>query len=424
MLCVFGMSHKTASLAVLNDFYLDIQKQEQLHDRLRERVNELVILQTCNRWECYASVDYEAEQEILDAVRDHFDVPADRIDQYLFFKRGEECIYHLLEVSASLDSLILGESQILGQVKCAYFKAREQGWSGKLLNRLFEIAVKGGKRVRTETGISRGAVSISQAAVELGKKICGDLSESKVLVIGAGEMGLLACRHLVSAGCKNIFMMNRTLSKAQKICDLNGWKPLGLEHLTESLFEVDMVISAVATSGYIVELNQMRNWMKERRFRTLALIDISLPRSLDPSLGELPKVFLYGIEDLKNIVNENVQERQRQIARAREIISDELRSFLQWCSQQDLIPAVKSIGKWKEEVILQEIEKWIPKISSPLISEDRVILQRFADSLANKLLHLPIRMLKEGAEGQEDRERTLKVVDEVVGGLPTNDSSN
>ena len=220
MLCVFGMTHKTASLAILNDFYLDTQKQEQLCHRLRARVDELVILQTCNRWECYASMDHEAEPEILDAVRNYFDVPAERLDQYIFFKRGEECIYHLLEVSASLDSLVLGESQILGQVKCAYVKAREEGWSGKLLNRLFEIAVRGGKRVRAETGISRGAVSISQAAVELGKKIFGDLNTSKVLVIGAGEMGLLACRHLASAGCRNVSLMNRTFSRAQEICNL------------------------------------------------------------------------------------------------------------------------------------------------------------------------------------------------------------
>ena len=184
-----------------------------------------------------------------------------------------------------------------------------------------------------------------------------------------------------------------------------------------------MVISAVAAKGFLIEFNQMKNWMKERRFRTLALVDISLPRSLDPRLGELPKVFIYGIEDLRGIVDENIQERQRQVSRAREIISDELQGFLQWCSQQDLIPAVKSIGKWKEEVIHQEIEKWVPRISSPLPLEDRVVVQRFADSLANKLLHLPIRMLKEGAEGQEDRERTLRVIDEVVGNLPKRDSN-
>jgi len=424
MLCVFGMSHQTATMKILGDFYLDTDRKNSLHEGLKSCVDELIILQTCNRWECYASVKNEDEKPILHAIRSHFLEFADELEQSLYFKRDEDCISHLLEVSASLDSVILGESQILSQVKEAYFKAKKQGWTGKLLNRLFETAVKGGKRVRTETGISRGAVSISQASVELGKKILGDLRELSVLVIGAGEMGILACRHLESSGCRNIFLMNRTYGKALEVCTANGWQALPLDDLRERLFDVDMVISAVATPGFLIEASEMKNWIEERRFKTLAMIDISLPQSLEPQLGEFQKVFLYDIEDLKGIVDENIQERRNQVFRAREIISEESRGFIQWCGQQALVPAFQSIGRWKEEIVHQEIEKWVPKISSSLCKEDHKVVHRLVDSLANKLMHLPLQMLKEGPEGQEDRERTLKVIDEVVGSSSSPNSSH
>jgi glutamyl-tRNA reductase len=414
MLCVLGMSHQTASMQVLEDFFLDPNRASGLHEKLEPSVEELIILQTCNRWECYISLQSEDEKPLLQAIKSFFTGRGSELDSSMYFKRDTECVRHLLEVTASLDSIVLGESQILGQVKEAYQVCRNQGWTGKLLNKLFETAVRGGKRVRTETGISRGAVSISQASVELGKKILGDLRDRRVLVVGAGEMGVLACRHLQSSGCEQIYLMNRTPQRAEEVCKRNGWTALPLSHLKERLFDVDMVISAVATPGYLLDAEQVQSLIQERRFKTLALIDISLPRSLDPALGKFPKVFLYDIDDLKGIVDENIQERRQQISLAEGIIEEEFSSFFQWCNQQDLVPAFQSIGKWKDEMVHQEMEKWVPKVSASLKEGDREVLRRLADSLANKLMHLPLQMLKECPDEKEDRERTLRVVEDVI----------
>ncbi|PCJ21140.1 MAG: glutamyl-tRNA reductase [Candidatus Cloacimonadota bacterium] len=412
--CMIGMNHHSGGIDKLDSLFFTEERKNQFVSAIEDIYSEVVVIQTCNRLECYLVSLEDSAEELKKRFIGLFDLTKKEFDEWFYLKKNNDCIRHLLEVVSSLDSVIIGENQILSQVRNSYLSAKELGWTDKYLNRLFELAVRVGKRVRTETSISRGAVSISQASVELAKKVFGDLYEKKALILGAGEMGRLALKHLVDAGIKKSYLMNRTLSKAQNIAQTIDTCPLSLDKLEECILEVDVVISAVSAPDFIVKEEHISGLMKKRKYEPLFFIDISMPRTLDPKLADHQGVFLFDIEDLKSVVHQNIEERNAQKSSIYEIIAEEMKLLSQWKSEQSLIPLIKDIEQWKTKIVQKEIEKSIHKILNADDCNKEELIKRLAGSIASKCTHLPLKLLKgispQSYESKQMQELTKDII--------------
>ncbi|HIC96877.1 MAG TPA: glutamyl-tRNA reductase, partial [Aquificaceae bacterium] len=283
------------------------------HLRVSSGVEELCILSTCNRVELYA---WATHPESVSLVKEIFLKMKDLrwIDKHFFIYRGEKAVFHVFKVASSLDSMVVGEPQIVAQFKESFHLAKELGTTGKILNRLFEKALRASKRVRVETGISRNAVSVSYAAVELAKKIFGELKGAKVLLIGAGEMGELAANYLKRLGCQ-VFITNRTYERALRLAKDLGGNALRFEELGEFLSGMDIVIVSTGSRDYVLTAKMVKESMKRRNYEPMFIIDISVPRNVEPSTGKIDEVFLYDIDDLREVVESNLRDRLREAKR-------------------------------------------------------------------------------------------------------------
>ena len=411
-LVVLGLNHKTAPVGIRECFSFS---EEQVRIALRhinkaDDIHEGVILSTCNRTEIYAVVDdpEEALAVLLDFFSD-LSSETDQAEEYFFYHCGEACIKHLFRVAASLDSLVIGEGQILSQVKKAYAVAKDIGATSTVLNTLFHRAIAVGKRVRTETRIAYSAVSVSYAAVELAKSVLGDLTNINVLLLGAGQMGELTAKHLVDSGVANVFVSNRKYEKAVALAEKINGKPVIFENFMKSALETDIVITSTGAPHYIVNAWDTASLMKKRKGKSIIFIDIAVPRDIDPDVNSLDNVYLYDIDDLKEVVEENLATRRDEAAKATEIVNEEVAYFSKWLASLDMQPTIVDLIKKSQAIAEEELAKTLKRLG-PVDDSTRDALEAMASSLVRKLNHDPIMFLKHGGMSQEGNGPRISVM--------------
>jgi len=354
-----------------------------------------VILSTCNRTEIYAAMMEmnEGLNAIWNFLSDFSGVDISEIKNYTYCHTLYDTIRHLFRVSAGLDSMILGETQILGQVKEAFQQAFEIEASNRVLNTLFQLALTVGKRVRTETGIDRYPVSISYAAVELAKQYLGGLENRMVLVVGAGKMSELTARYLVSNGISGVIVSNRSFDKAEAMAAKFNGKAVKFNELYSYMEKADIVISCTAASHCVVKYDEVSAVMKKRGGRQLFMIDIAVPRDIETEVGNIEGVSLFDIDDLKNVIDNNLAERKLAAVKAERIIEEELDRFMKWHGTQFVVPTIAALKKWGEEIKQKELRRALNRLGE--ISEhDRKVVCSLANSIVNQILHVPVTQLK------------------------------
>jgi glutamyl-tRNA reductase len=392
---LLGVNHKTTPLAVREKLALSSGYEEPLRALGQlEELREYYLLSTCNRVEVlFTCSDVERAQdrvlELLFARR----ITAQELDRYVYRYVNNEAAEHLFLVAASLDSMIVGETQILGQLKEAYRHATKIGCSGFILNKLLHKSFSVAKRVRTETRIGAHAVSISYAAVELARKIFGDLSGKKVMLVGAGEMAELAAEHLVGQGVGEVIVANRTLQRAINLARCYNGQAISLEELLGQLQNVDIIISSTGSPDLILHKEDVRPVMRERRNRPLFFIDIAVPRDLDPAINDLDNVYLYDIDDLHNVVEMNKSERDKEAVKAQRIIAEEKLKFAKWRANMESTPTIVQLRALIEQHVRSEVEKTMGRLDDK-DDQARQRLEKMVAAITGKVVYPPLHYLK------------------------------
>ena len=356
---------------------------------------EAVVLSTCNRAEIYTMCETpaRAHDALATFMSSFHDLPESEVAPHLYGRADDDAARHLFRVVAGLDSLVVGEPQILGQVKEAYAIALEHGHTGALLNRLFHWSFGVGKRVRSETGLGEGAVSVSYAAIALARKIFGNLRNLQALVIGAGEMAELTATHFRSQQVQRIGVTNRTAAHAESLAARVNGEAVPWENVTDELASTDIVVTATGSATPILTHAHVQTAMKPRRDRPLFIIDIGVPRDVEPSAGAIEQVFLYNIDDLRSIVRENLARRQSQIDRAEAMVSEEVDRFMSWMRSRGAIPTVVALRQRFEDIRQSELTRLEPKLTS-LPPAARARIDEVTRLLVEKLLSTPTEQLK------------------------------
>jgi glutamyl-tRNA reductase len=340
-------------------------------------------------------------------------LPLADFESSLYLHRGEAAVRHVFRVGSSLDSMVLGEPQILGQIKAAYRTATEEQTSGVILNRLLHKAFFVAKRIRTETGIGDSAVSISYAAIELGRKIFGDLAGKEVLLIGAGEMAELAVEHLIRSRSGHIFVANRTFERGVELAAAYKGTPIRFEEVPDYLRRVDIIISSTGAKDFILGKQHVKAVMRGRRNRPIFFIDIAVPRDIDPAINTLNNAYVYDIDDLKDVVEENIEDRNREAVKAERIIDEAVINFRQWVQGLGVVPTIKALRSKVQGIARDEVRKTLQHMDH-LSDKDREAIERMTESLANKILHEPTRYLKSNG-CQKDRSTSLDIARKIFG---------
>ncbi|HSC29572.1 MAG TPA: glutamyl-tRNA reductase [Vicinamibacterales bacterium] len=391
-----GLSHRTAPVELRESVDFARGGLEAALAALagRAAATEFVVLSTCNRAEIYAAGDSDAMADALGRFfSDYHRVDPDRVTPHLFVCRGVETARHLFRVAAGLDSLVVGEPQILGQVKAAYSAASDLRYTGALTNRLFHSAFSVGKRVRTETGLGEGAVSVSYAAIALARKIFGELKGLRVLILGAGEMAKLTGVHLKAQQVAQVTIASRTLATAERLAGELGGRAVDWAELDHALGAADIVITATGAAEPVLTRAQVERVMRSRRSRPLFVIDIAVPRDVEAAVADLDQVFLYNIDDLQAIVQDNLARRAAELARADAIVEDEVTRFAAWMQSREIIPTVVALRQRFEAIRQAELSRLEPKLSD-LPPEARARLDEITHLIVEKLLLTPTEQLK------------------------------
>ncbi|NCO65175.1 MAG: glutamyl-tRNA reductase [Candidatus Aquicultor secundus] len=395
---VAGLSHKTAPVEVRETVTFP---EQILSDALHmltgyPSINEAVILSTCNRMEIYvvANDPDKGKDDVIRFISDYHSLERDKLEKYLYFREGKNAILHLFRVASSLDSMVIGEAQILGQVKTAYNAAFEAEATSTVMNRLFRHGFSAGKRVRTETEIGESAVSISYAAVELAKKVFESLSGRTVMLIGAGEMIELTATHLLSNGVSNVIVTNRTYERAESLARKYNGVAVRFNDFVDQMVHADIVISSTGAPHYVVTKDHVSFVMQKRKNKPIFFIDIAVPRDIDPSAAKIYNVFAYDIDDLDSVVQTNLEERKKAATIAEEIVEHEVLSFSSWLATLEVAPTIASLRRMAEEIRQKELEKHLRKL--PNLSEAELnTVNALTSAIINKLLHQPIVKAKE-----------------------------
>ncbi|MEF3169308.1 MAG: glutamyl-tRNA reductase [Deltaproteobacteria bacterium] len=402
---ILGVNHKTADVGIRERLALKAHPSPlALFLNRLGKETELVFLSTCNRVEVIAATDRtdESAAVVQDLWCSETGIARDTLSSVLYVHKGDEAIRHVFRVASSLDSMVVGEPQILGQLKDAYRNACEAKTTGPILNRLLTKAFSVAKLVRTETNIAGHAVSISYAAVELARKIFGDLAGKHALLIGAGEMAELAAQHLLAAGTGKIVVANRTLSRAVELAQTLKGSAIALEELDEALVDADIVISSTGAPGLVLHKEQVQRIMRPRRHRLLFLIDIAVPRDIDPGVNDIDNVYLYDIDDLKGVVDANKTERAKEALKAERMIETEVIKFLAWMETLDVVPVIQGLQDKVEAIRLREIERTAPRLSG-LTPDQMKAIDVLTRSIVQKILHDPIVHLRKHARDEDIR---------------------
>ncbi len=415
---LIGLSNHTAPLEVRERLAVPAEK---LPDELKAiaeaaRFTETVLVSTCNRVEIYgvaedASTAAEAAKGYLREKAASADVEA-----LVYERRGADAVRHAFRVTASLDSMVVGEPQILGQMKSALGVAEQIGAAGGLLGRCFSRAFGVAKRVRSETAIAEGAVSVSSIAVELAKKIFGGLKSRRVLLIGAGEMSEAAAKSLASQGT-TLVVVNRSPERAELVAREHGGEARGMEHMSTEITAADIVITSTGSQKFVVTAELMHDVVKARRRRPLFLIDIAVPRDIDPRIGDMENVFLYDVDDLQNVATQNLAARRGEADKAEKIVHDETEEFERWRRTLSLTPTIVALRERFRAVARKELERTMPKLTG-LPDEQKRVLEAMCDAMVNKLLHTPTTELKKANDEPDgpamiDATRRLFSLDET-----------
>lgn len=392
-----GLSHHTAPVEIREQltFPADVLGEALEGLLARDHVNEAVILSTCNRTELYvASSNPGAAVHQLKEFICHFhDLEKLELEQHLHEFESVDAIAHLFRVSSSLDSMVIGEGQILAQVKEAYSAAQDFGSTGTILNKLFHEAIRTGKRVRTDTGIGESAVSISYAALELAKQVFGVLEGRSVLVLGAGEMAELTARHLLSNGVRKIVIMNRTIERAKELADQFGGISATFDDLEEHFGQADIIVSSTAAKEPILGKEAVAKIMAKRRNRPIFIFDIAVPRDIEAAVNDLYNVYLYDIDDLKNVVEANMAERKVEAVKAHSIVEHSVDEFARWVTTLEVVPTITALKKKAMLIVEGELEKTFGRMGE--LDERQVnLIHALSVGIVNKLLHDPIIRVK------------------------------
>ena len=395
-LALVGLSHKTAPVEIRERLAFSNDALRSALTSLVDRraVNEALILSTCNRVEVVA--ESPDDRLIRDFICEFHQISHDSVSTHLYSYRNVEAIRHVFRVTASLDSMVIGEPQILGQVKEAFRIAMNAGTVGMHLSALMNRAFAVAKKVRSETGISQSAVSVSYAAVELARKIFGDLSGKTVMIIGASKMGELAAKHLRRAGASSVLVTNRTFERAVELAKVFEGAAVPFEHFTDHMAGADIVITSTGAPHFIIGKNLAEQVIHRRKNKPIFFIDIAVPRDIDPAVNEIDNAFLYDIDDLQQVIDANLKERLKEAMRAEQIVDDEVEAFCLKMQTRDVVPTIVQLRESLEKVRRDEIERNRRHLKD-LSPEQQAAVDQITKSIVNKILHPPIEQLKQMA---------------------------
>ena len=424
-----GTSHHVAPIEFREKLAFS---EEQLIESLQrlcesDQVQEAVILSTCNRVELYAvahsvrNADAAAKM-LIEFLAQYHQMSVESLKKWCYLHHNLETIQHLFRVTSSLDSMVVGESQILGQIKDAYDLSRSSGAVGSILNRLFTKAFSVGKRVRAETTITTGAVSISYAAVELAKKIFNTLEDKTVAILGAGEMSELTAKHLVANGASKVIVANRTYARAVKVAEKFNGTPLAYDSNLDFLMDADIVISSTDAPHYLINRQPLADIMRRRRHRYMFLIDIAVPRDIDPDVGKVDHAFLYNIDDLEAVVASNLQDRQQEAVQAERIVAEEAKRFYNQLQVFQVNPTIKAIHQQFRQVADSELQACFYKTT--LSDQQEAAVTSMTQAIIKKLLHHPMQNLRCAVnDGDADHAQYVQALQELFE-LDVNDDNS
>jgi len=414
---VIGVNHRTAPVEIREKLSFIETELPQAMQTLQQQksILENIIISTCNRTEIYAVVDqlHTGRYYVKNFLAEWFDIPLESFSSHLVIMENDGAIEHLMRVSAGIDSMVLGETQILGQVRDSFLEGQTIGTTGTVFNELFKQAVTLAKKAHTETAIGDNAVSVSYAAVELGKKIFGTLDKKHVAILGAGEMGELAVKNLHGSGASKVTVVNRTLSKAEVLADKFGGVAKSMQELQCTLLEADVLISSTGATDFVIDFELMQLVERLRKGRPIFMVDIAVPRDLDPRIGDLPNVFLYDIDDLQGIVEANLAERKRAAEEIGLMIEQEIVVFKEWIAQLGVVPVISALRQ-KAHRIQTETMTSIENKMPDLTDREKKVLNKHTKSIVNQLLKDPILQAKELAMDSKSVEK-LELFQQIFG---------
>ncbi len=402
-LLAFGINHKTAPVEIREKVAFPPETLDgALQDLLAcANVSEAAIVSTCNRTELYVGIDDQSDQAVIDWFRNFHKLSREELDPYLFRHSENKAVQHVLRVASGLDSLVLGEPQILGQIKDAYQRASAAGAIGQQLNRLFQHTFAVAKQVRTETAIGASPVSVAFAAVSLARQIFSDISQHTALLIGAGETIELVARHLHEQGVHKLIVANRTVERARELAQLFNGEAIALADIPERLVEADIIISSTASQLPILGKGAVERALKARKHRPMFMVDIAVPRDIEPEVSQLNDVYLYTVDDLQEVIEEGRQSREEAARQAEEIIENQVDHFMGWLRSLEAVDTIRAYRQQANHLrdeVLQQAERQLASGKEP-----QQVMEELARSLTNKLIHQPTVQLNRAAyEGRQD----------------------
>ena len=393
---LLGINHNTAPIELRECIaFTEEHSKSALHSLMRKTfIKEALLYSTCNRVEVLVVTDDRARAvaETKNFIAEFNKIPLAQFEGALYVHEGNEAVRHVFRVAASLDSMVVGEPQILGQIKAAYRTAIEEKTSGVILNRLLHRTFFVAKKIRSETGIGDRAVSISYAAVELARKIFDVLEGKEVLLIGAGEMAELAVEHLIRGKVDQVWVANRTFENGVELAKQFNGQAIRFEEIPESLKTVDIIISSTASSDFVIRPDQVKGVIRKRKNRPLFFIDIAVPRDIDPDINRLSNCYVYDIDDLKGIIDENIEDRQKEAIKGERMVDEAVIRFREWYESLDVVPTIIALRRKITAIAEAELKK---TLQASIISEQEAqAIRKMADSLINKIMHDPTQFLK------------------------------
>lgn len=415
-LIVVGVNHRTAPVDVRERLSVAAASMSRTLDELRaiDGVSGAALLSTCNRVEAIVSA---ASEDVVAPIVEWLALRAAatraELEKHVYVLRHGDVVKHLFRVASGLDSMIVGEPQIGGQVRASFLAARESGALDSLLSQLFDQTMRVAKKVRTDTGIGEHAVSVPYAAVELAKKIFGDVTGLSVLLVGAGEMAELTAEHLKAYDVRQMFVANRAIERAHELARRFDGIAMQFDAVPSYLASCDIVIASTAAPHYLIRVDDVERALAERKRRNLFLIDLSVPRNIDPAIGQLEAAYLYNVDDLQHVADANREVRLQKADEAEEIIGREVDAFRRRLATQDAVPTIVELQQRIETIRAAELEKCLRKVG-PMTAEQRAAIEIFSTQMVNKILHYPILQLRE-AEEPAERETLRRTIRKIFG---------
>jgi glutamyl-tRNA reductase len=418
-LTLVGLNHRTAPVDVRERLSVSETQCRDFVQALQgiEGVRGASYLSTCNRAEAlFSSHKEDVTEAVVDALAERSQLTRAQLEEHVYILKHRDVISHMFRVASGLDSLVLGEPQIAGQVKSSFQIAQGAGTLDSTLISLFEQTMRVAKKVRTDTGIGEHAVSIPFAAVELARKIFGELAGLQVLLVGAGKIGELTAQNLNGYGLKKVFVANRAYDRALQLAERFSGEAIQFDSFEEKLSGCDIVLVSTGAPHYVITRQQVEAALATRRRRNLFLIDLSVPRNIDPAISELPGAFLYNVDDLKDVADTNREKRLKKAEQAEEIVDAEVEQFLRKMATHEVVPTILELQQRLDEIRRGELEKCLKKMG-PITTEQRAAVEMLSSSIINKVAHYPILRIKESAADQNEKAESIRDTIRKIFGL-------